>query len=112
MLIQQKITAGLMLLSGITHPLQLLIYGTAPEIRQPALAGSIFFLVGLGLLTRYRIALVIAIVLPLLGGCGALVRIFTASPTPFTYFHAAIDFVVVGLCLYMLVTGSTRSAAS
>jgi len=110
--IQQKIAAGLMLLSGITHPLQLLIYGTAPEIREPALAGSLFFLVGLGLLSRYRIALWIAIVLPLLGGSGALVRIFSANPTPFTYFHTLIDFVVVGLCIHVLALGRTRSAAS
>jgi hypothetical protein len=64
------------------------------------------------LLGRYRIALWVAIVLPLLGGSGALVRIFTANPTPFTYFHTLIDFVVVGLCIHVLALGRTRSAAS
>jgi hypothetical protein len=62
--------------------------------------------------SRSRIALWVAIVLPLLGGSGALVRIFTANPTPFTYFHTLIDFVVVGLCIQVLALGRKRSAAS
>jgi hypothetical protein len=102
MSIQQKIAAGLMLLSGITHPLQILIYGNTPEIREPAIAGAIFFPVGLFLLTRFRVALVVAIILPLLGGSGAVVRIATANPTPLTYFHATIDFIVIGLCVAAL----------
>lgn len=96
---RQTIAAGLMLLSGVTHPAQMLIYGAGPEIRGPAMSGMIFLLVGLGLLTRFRIALFVAIVLPLLGGIGALYRIVEAAPTAFTYFHAAIDFVVVGSCV-------------
>jgi hypothetical protein len=102
---QQRIAAYLMLLSGITHPAQMLFYGTDPEIRGPATAGAIFFLVGLGLLTRFRIALVVGIALPLMGGTGAVQRILTANPTPFTYFHAVIDFVVIGLCITALVLG-------
>jgi hypothetical protein len=98
---RQKIAAGLMLLSGITHPAQMLVYGMDPEIAQ---SGMIFLLVGAGLLTRYRVALYVAIVLPLMGGMGALYRIFAAEPTAFTYFHAAIDFVVVGLCIAVLVS--------
>jgi hypothetical protein len=101
---RQKIAAGLMLLSGITHPAQMLVYGMDPEIRGPAQSGMIFLLVGAGLLTRYRVALYVAIVLPLMGGMGALYRIFAAEPTAFTYFHAAIDFVVVGLCIAVLVS--------
>jgi hypothetical protein len=103
----QRIAAYMMLLSGITHPAQMLFYGMAPEIRDPATAGIIFFPVGLGLLTRFRLALFVAITLPLLGGMAALLRIFNATPTPFTYFHALIDFAVVGLCIATFVT--TRS---
>ncbi len=98
----QRTAAGLMLLSGITHPMQILVYGTAPEIAEPARAGSIFLLVGLGLLTRYRVALWVGIVLPLLGGSAAVLRIVAADPTAFTWFHAAIDFVVVGCCVGVL----------
>ncbi|MDP6978021.1 MAG: hypothetical protein QF570_05385 [Myxococcota bacterium] len=102
MSVQQKIAAGLMLLSGITHPAQLLFYENTPEVREPALAGMIFFPIGLFLLTRFRLALVVAIVIPLLGGTGAVQRILTANPTAFSYFHAAIDFVVIGLCITAL----------
>lgn len=94
----RRYAAYLMLLSGVTHPGQMIFYGTAPEIRGPALSGTIFFFVGLLLLTRFRIALLVAIVLPLMGGVGALYRILDADPTAFTYFHALIDFVVVALC--------------
>ncbi len=103
MSVQQKIAASLMLLSGITHPAQLLFYENTPEVREPALAGMIFFPIGLFLLTRFRLALVVAIVIPLLGGTGAVRRILTANPTAFTYFHATIDFVVIGLCVTALV---------
>ena len=100
---RRKIAAGMMLLSGITHPAQMLFYGSNPEIRGPAMSGTIFFFVGLFLLTRFRLALWVAIVLPLMGGVGAIYRIVEAAPTVFTYFHAAIDFAVVGLCGTVLV---------
>jgi len=93
----QKTAAGLMLLSGITHPAQMLFYGTAPEIRGPAVSGMIFLVVGAGLLTRWRLFLWVAIALPLMGGLAAISRILWDVPTVFTYFHALIDFVVVGL---------------
>ena len=108
----QRIAAYLMLLSGLTHPVQILIYPDDPEVRAPALAGSLFFLVGLGLLTRFRILLVVAIILPLLGGLEAIQRILTASPTPFTYFHTGIDFVVVGLSATALLISFRPGSAA
>ena len=98
----RKTAAYLMLLSGITHPGQMLFYGTEPEIRGPAMSGMIFLLVGAGLLTRWRLALWVAIALPLAGGVGAVYRIVADVPTAFTYFHALIDFVVVGLAVASL----------
>ena len=113
----RKIAAYLMVLSGITHPAQILVYGARPEISGPAMQGSIFLLVGGLLLTRYRMALWVAVVLPLMGGAGALYRIAALEPTAFTYFHALIDFVVVGLVITCLVRpeikpggGSVRDA--
>ena len=108
----QRIAAYLMLLSGITHPAQMLFYGTDPEVRGPAMSGIIFFFVGLGLLTRFRLALVVAIVLPLLGGIGAVNRILDGTPTAFTYFHAVVDFVVIGLCVAALTAGWRKPAAT
>ncbi|MFP6655214.1 MAG: hypothetical protein VCB25_06275 [Myxococcota bacterium] len=105
---RRKFTAGMMLLSGVTHPAQMLFYGSGPEIRGPAMSGILFFFVGLFLLTRFRLALWVAIALPLMGGVGAIYRIVDASPTAFTYFHAAIDFVVVGLCGSILLSPHWR----
>lgn len=103
--VPQKIAAGSMLLSGITHPLQPLLFDLTPETAGPARFGAVFFLVGLGLLTRSRIALVIGILLPLLGGVGSVQRLLAGDPTtPLTPVHAGIDFLVVGLCLATLVS--------
>ena len=91
-----------MLLSGLTHPAQMLFYGTAPEIRGPALTGMVFLLVGAGLLTRSRRALWVAVVVPFILGLGAVYRIVADIPVVPTYFHAAIDFIVVGLAVACL----------
>lgn len=98
-----KIAAFLMLFSGVSHPSQLLIFGTDdPNLVQSSLAGMIFLLVGGLLLTGKRWALWIGAVLPLLMGVGATIRIFTIDVTPMSYMHTAIDFVVVYLCAYHL----------
>ncbi len=96
---RQKIAAYMMLFSGISHPSQLLIYGTDdPNLVQSSLAGMLFLVVGGCLLTGRRWSLWLATVLPLLFGCGALIRILTIEVTPFAYLHTAIDFIVVALC--------------
>ena len=113
--VPQKIAAGLMLLSGITHPSQLFLFDLTPETAGPAKFGAIFFLVGLGLLTRFRVALVIAILLTLLGGVGSVQRLAAGDPTtPLTPIHAGIDFVVIGLCVTALIqrrNSETRAAS-
>jgi len=97
------LAAGLMIYSGISHPSQLLIYGTAdPQLVTPALIGCSFFFVGLFLLTKKRAALWVGLVIPLLFGLGASFRIATQDPNVFTYIHTLIDFVVAGLCFALL----------
>jgi hypothetical protein len=98
-----KLAAGLMIYSGLSHPSQLLIYGTGdPALVQTALIGSSFLLVGLFLLTGKRAALWVGALLPLLFGLGALGKILFLQPNIFTYIHTAIDFIVAGLCIYQL----------
>jgi hypothetical protein len=53
-------------------------------------------------LTGRWLALWIGITLPLMGGVGAIYRVVATAPTAFAYFHAAIDFVVVGFCVALL----------
>ena len=105
----QKIAAGLMILSGLTHPSQLLVYGMGPDIRGPALFGVLYLFVGLGLLTRYRAALWVAVVLPLLGGLGSIYRLVALDPTAFTLFHTIIDFVVAALCIRVLLAAREKN---
>ncbi len=100
---KQKVAAGLMLLSGLTHPSQLLIYGTSdPNLVNSSLAGMLFLVVGACLLTGKRWSLWLGVALPLLFGLGASYRIVTQDVTPFSYFHTAIDFIVVALCALQL----------
>lgn len=99
----QKIAGWLMVLSGITHPSQLILYGTGPDILGPALFGAIFLPLGLWLLTGRRVALWVGAVLPLLAGIGSVYRILESTPSPLTHVHALLDFVVVGLCLAALI---------
>jgi len=108
---KRMLAAGLMLFSGLSHPSQLLIYGTQnPELVRPALAGTVFLLVGLFLLTQKRAALWLGLLLPLTFGIGASFRIVTQDPTVFTYLHTAIDFVVAALCAQLLFGGQTTPA--
>ena len=99
-----KIAACLMLFSGLSHPSQLLIYGTDdPNLVKSSLAGTLFLLVGACLLTGKRWSLWLGATLPLLFGIGATIRIFTQDVTPFSYLHTAIDFIVVALCMIQLI---------
>ncbi|MDA9298409.1 hypothetical protein OAD22_08790 [Pseudomonadales bacterium] len=64
-----KIAAGLMLFSGVSHPTQLLIYGTAdPALVNSSLMGMSFLVVGALLLTGKRWALWIGAIQPLVFG--------------------------------------------
>lgn len=100
---KQKIAAGLMLLSGLTHPSQLLIYGTSdPNLVNSSLMGTLFLVVGACLLTGKRWSLWLGAILPLLFGLGATYRILTQDITPFSYLHTVIDFAVVALCVLQL----------
>ena len=99
----RKIAAALMLYAGLSHPAQLLVYGIDdPQLVLPSLIGVSFFFIGLFLLTSRRAALWVAVIIPLLFGLGASFRIVTQDPNVFTYIHTAIDFVVAGICIYLL----------
>ena len=110
---KQKLAAYLMLFSGVSHPTQLLIYGTGdPALVNSSLMGMSFLVVGALLLTGKRWALWIGAIQPLIFGLGACYRIVTQDVTPFSYLHTAIDFVVVGLCIAALLAKSEAQAAS
>lgn len=101
---KQKLAAILMLISGCTHPLQLLIYGTDDTaLVNSSLMGMTFMVVAACLLTGKRWALWVGSIIPLLFGLGASYRIATQSVTPFSYAHTLVDFIVVVLCVTALL---------
>lgn len=96
------LAAILMLISGITHVSQLFVYGTAGDVVGAAIFGFVYFALGLFLLTRSRLALWLAAVLPAIGGVLGILRFATVHANPFSVFHVAIDLVVVPVCVYLL----------
>ncbi|MEH6550055.1 MAG: hypothetical protein V7744_08735 [Pseudomonadales bacterium] len=109
----RKLAAFLMIYSGISHPSQLLIYGTDdPQLVTPALIGTSFFFIGLFLLSNKRAALWVGAIIPLLFGLGASYRLVTQDPNIMTYIHTAIDFIVSPLCFYLLFQGNDKQSAS
>ena len=60
----RKLAASLMLLSGLTHVSQLVVYGTESQVIGAAVFGIIYFTIGCLLLGRSRLALWLGVVLP------------------------------------------------
>jgi hypothetical protein len=110
---KQKLAAILMLVSGCTHPSQLLIYGSDdPDLLRSSLMGMVFLLVGACLLSARRWALWVGIIIPLVFGLGASYRIATQAVTPFSYAHTLVDFIVVILCVLALLEADNNTQAA
>jgi hypothetical protein len=101
----RKLAACLMLLSGVTHLSQLLVYAHAADVIGAAMFGVLYLLLGAYLLTPKRAALWLAVVFPFIGASLAVLRILKVRPNPFSLFHIAIDVVVIGLCVMLLARG-------
>jgi len=91
-----------MLLSGVTHVSQLFVYGFKHHVIGAAVFGAIYFLIGLALLGRTKIALWIGIVLPSIGGILGVYRFLVLQVNSFSIFHIIIDLIVVPVCIYLL----------
>jgi hypothetical protein len=98
------IGAGVCLLvSAITHVLQLFIYGVTGHIVGAAAFGVLYFFIGLGLVFNKKWALWPGAVLPAVGGILGILRFVFRQSTPFIIFHVLIDLVVVPICIYLLM---------
>ncbi len=98
----RKIAAGLMLLSGVTHVSQLLVYGSEVSVVGASVFGLIYFVIGLFLLGKSKGALWAGAIIPSVGGILGVYRFFYLQTNPFSVFHVAIDLIVVPLCVYLL----------
>ena len=99
------IAASLMLVSGVTHVIQIPIYGAHGSVVGAAAFGVIYFIIGLFLLGQGRAALWAGTVLPTIGGGLGIYRFFFLHPNPFSILHVLIDLVVIPCCIVLLMQG-------
>ena len=97
-----KLAGVLMLISSITHVVQLQVYPLEHHVIGAAGFGVIYFFIGLFLLRRKRLAMCFGAILPSIGGILGIYRFIFLHPNPFTVFHVLIDLVVVPICIYYL----------
>ncbi|MFZ4825611.1 hypothetical protein ACL6MW_28385 [Pseudomonas putida] len=98
----RKLSAALMLLSGVTHFSQLVVYGFALNVIGAATFGAIYLIVGIYLLKPGTLGLWLGSYLPLAGGIMGACRYLLVHNNPFSLFHIGIDLIVVPSCLYLL----------
>lgn len=98
----RTLSALLMLLSGVTHLSQLVVYGFALNVIGAATFGVIYLAVGVALLRPGMLGLWLGSYLPLAGGILGACR-YMLHNNPFSLFHIGLDLIVVPCCLYLLV---------
>lgn len=98
----RKLAAVLMLISGLTHVVQLAVYKAQAHVVIAAVFGLLYFSIGLFLLTPRRAALWCSALLPLIGGTLGVLR-FIKHPNPFSVFHVVIDIVVIAISVRLLL---------
>ena len=97
-----KLAGILMIISSVTHVLQLRVYPPEHHVIGAAAFGIIYFFIGLFLLRRNYLALWLGAIMPSIGGVLGVYRFLFLHPNPFTVFHVLIDLVVVPICIYNL----------
>ena len=98
----RKLAGMLMIISSVTHVLQLLVYPLEHHVIGAATFGVMYFFIGLFLLRRSFVAFWLGAILPSIGGVLGVYRFLFLHPNPFTIFHVAIDLIVVPVCIYHL----------
>ncbi len=97
-----KLAAVLMLISGVTHILQLIFYQEIRTIIGATLFGIIYFIIGIYLWRGASGALWAGAIFPTIGGVLGTYRLLVVHPNPFSAFHVAIDLIVVPICILAL----------
>lgn len=97
-----KLAGMLMLISSVTHIVQLQVYPLEHHVIGAAAFGIIYFFIGLFILRCDRLAFWFGAILPSIGGVLGIYRFIFLHPNPFTVFHVLIDLIVVPVCIYNL----------
>lgn len=101
--VARRVSAVLMLISGVTHVAQLFFYPGEHSAWGASIFGGIYFVLGLMLLREGRAALWLTAILPSIGGTLGVIRFLHMHRNPFSVFHVLIDLVVVPCCVYLLI---------
>lgn len=106
----RRAAVGLLVLTGVTHMSQLLIYRWDDDVLAAAAFGAIYLSVGLALLFKPgRVTLWLAIALPIVGGALGIARSLN-YPNAFSIPHVIIDLIVAPICIALLYTTPMRAA--
>ena len=92
----------LLIISSVTHVLQLKVYPLEHHVIGAASFGIIYFFIGFFLLRRKYLAFWLGAIVPTIGGVLGIYRFLFLHPNPFTVFHVAIDLIVVPICISRL----------
>lgn len=98
-----RVAAGLLWLSALSHISQIWVYPGEASVPGAAAFGLIYARLGFGLWLGRRRWAWAGIILPTLGGALGILRLLYAHPNPFSIFHVAIDLVVIGICVCLLL---------
>jgi hypothetical protein len=98
----RRVAALLLMISGVTHVIQLQVYGAHFHVVGAVLFGIAYFVIGWGLTRPGRMALWWGAILPSIGGVLGILRFMAFHANPFTVFHVIIDIIVVPICVRQL----------
>lgn len=102
------ISGILLIISAITHNVQLFVYGFAWHQITAALYGVSYGVLGILLLkfTDNKIILIMCIIIPAIGGTLGILRFITILSEEnvvnyFIIFHVIVDIIVIPSCIYL-----------
>ncbi|MQY07446.1 hypothetical protein ACRB68_55460 [Actinomadura sp. RB68] len=101
----RQTAAWLLLLSAVTHVLQVPVYGTEGNVLGAAGFGVVYAVLGTGLLRGWPGALPASIVLPAIGGTLGVLRFLFLHNNPFSVWHVVLDLVIVPLAIACYLKG-------
>lgn len=99
----RKLASALMLFTGVAHVVYVLVAGEAGGGAGAALAGVVYFGIGLALRRPGAWPLWLGALLPALGGLGGT-QLIRERFDPVLLLFVAIDVVVVACCIRLLAT--------
>ena len=102
------LAGGLLIISAITHTIQVFVFGGIWHNIGAALYGLMYLFFGIGLIKfpENRFVLPLSIIMPAIGGAGGVIRfLFLHAENFFIIIHVLIDIIVVPACVLLFMEG-------